>query len=368
MIKTMAVPGKYIQGRGLIEDIYSHISFIGKRFLLLTDDVVFALLHQKLEKGMADAEIYFELYGGESTLEEGERVALRVKQLECDVIIGIGGGKVIDTAKLAGDLAGSAIVIVPTIAASDAPCSAVSVIYDADGNFVRASRTKRNPDVILVDTDVISTAPIRMLVAGMGDAFATYYEARACDRSGANNYTGGVHSEAAFALAELCKRILLEYGAKAKESVENKSWSVELEKVVEANIFLSGVGFENNGCAIAHALYNGMTAVLKPFPVFHGEGVAYGTLVQLAAEYLNQGEWNETEWKEVTDFYRSVGLPMKFSDLDGLDTHDDELLLRIGEATCESGPNAHKMTFQVTAESIAQAMRAVDERMSNLIL
>jgi glycerol dehydrogenase len=368
LTKTLAAPGKYIQGRGLIEDIYKHISFIGKRFLLLTDEVVFALLHQQLEKGMADAEINFERHGGESTVKEGERVALRAKQLKCDGILGIGGGKVIDTAKMAGDLADIAIVIVPTIAASDAPCSAVSVIYDAEGTFVRSSRIKRNPDVVLVDTDVISTAPVRTLVAGMGDAFATYYEARACDRSGACNYTGGVHSEAAFALAELCNRILIEYGAQAKKSVEKKTWSLALEKVVEANIYLSGVGFENNGCAIAHALYNGMTAVLKPFPVFHGEGVAYGTLVQLASEYLDQGEWNEAEWKEVTDFYQSVGLPMKLSDLDGSDAHEDALLLRIGEATCGSGPNAHKMPFQVTAESIAKAIQAVDERTKKLML
>lgn len=368
MIKTLAAPGKYIQGRGLIEDIYKHISFIGRRFVLLTDEVVFQLLHRQLEKGMADAEYFFERHGGESTVEEGERIALRCQQSACDGIIGIGGGKVIDTAKMAGDLAGIPIIIVPTIAASDAPCSAVSVIYDAEGTFIRSSRIKHNPDVVLVDTDVITAAPVRMLVAGMGDAFATYYEARACDRSGAANYTGGVHSEAAYAIAELCNRILLQYGAEAKRSVESKTWSLALEKVVEANIYLSGVGFENNGCAIAHALYNGMTAVLRPFPVFHGEGVAYGTLVQLAAEYLSQGYWDEAEWKEVTDFYLSVGLPMKLGDLGGTDASDDALLLRIGQATCASGPNAHKMPFKVTAQGIVDAIRAVEQRTSKLAL
>jgi glycerol dehydrogenase len=328
----------------------------------LTDNFVYELLHHKLAKGMGSAEIFFERHRGESTVEEGERVALRATQLNCHGILGIGGGKVIDTAKMAGDLTGIPVVIVPTIAASDAPCSAVSVIYSEDGIFLRSSRIKRNPEVVLVDTNVICNAPVRMLVAGMGDAFATYYEARACDRSGASNYKGGVHTEAAFAIAALCNRILLEHGPGAKESVETKTWSPSLEKVVEANIYLSGVGFENNGCAIAHALYNGMTAVLQPFPVFHGEGVAYGTLVQLAAEYLDRGAWNEPEWKEVTDFYRSVGLPMKLADLDGSECHEDALLMRIAESTCESGPNAHKMPFQVSPRHILAAIRAVEDK------
>jgi glycerol dehydrogenase len=219
---------------------------------------------------------------------------------------------------------------------------------------------KKNPDMVIVDTNVIANAPVRLLVAGMGDAFATYYEARACHQSGTTNYTGGRHTEAAFALAKLCNDILLEYGVEAKQSVEKKEWSEALEKVVEANILLSGVGFENNGCAIAHAIYNGMTAAIKPFPIMHGEGVAFGTIVQLVTEYMVNNQWNDEEFKEVLNFYVSVGLPYSFENL-GIDSPSDQLLMEISEATCSSGPNAHKMPFEVTPQVIYESLLRVNK-------
>jgi glycerol dehydrogenase len=251
------------------------------------------------------------------------------------------------------------LTIIPTAASSDAPCSALSVIYNSDGTFLKSMRMKKNPDLVLVDTEIIVKAPVRLLVAGMGDAFATYYEARACKRSSSNNFTGGIQTEAAYSLAKLCNDVLLKYGEKAKKSVEEKQWSEELENIVEANIYLSGVGFENNGCAIAHAIYNGMTTVLKPFPVMHGEGVAFGTIVQLVTEYLNEGTWNENEWAEVVRFYKKIGLPLSFKDLGVLNLEEDTIW-SIAEATCNSGPNAHKMPFEVTPEVIYKSLIRVN--------
>ena len=133
----------------------------------------------------------------------------------------------------------------------------------------------------------------------------------------------------------------------------------EVDYVAEANIYLSGVGFENNGAAMCHATYNGLTAVLTPFPVMHGEGVAFGLMLQLVMEYTEAGKWDDAEWKMVVDFYHSVGLPTKFSQIK-IDDPNDALLAKIAQAIDET-PNAHKMPFEVNADKILAGLKKVRE-------
>ncbi|MDD3164797.1 MAG: glycerol dehydrogenase [Oscillospiraceae bacterium] len=357
-IKTFAAPSKYIQGKDLLLKISDYIGFLGNHFLVLTDQIVFGLTKDKIAQGFAGTSYHVEIFGGESTAAEAERIAKIAAELHCCCIVGLGGGKVIDTTKYAADLAGIADVIVPTAAASDAPCSAMSVVYDENGAFVVSKKMKHNPNVVLVDTQIITEAPVRLLKAGLGDAFATYYEARACKRSGVDNFTGGKRNEADYAMAELCNKLLLQYGKAAVESVQKKQWSEAVDMITEANIFLSGLGFENNGCAIAHAFYSGMTKVWDPFPVMHGEAVAVGVLVQLAAEYLHAGKTDEREWGEVITFYKECGLPTSLKDL-GIEA-DEKKLYELAEATC-TYPNSKKMPFDVTPESLYQAILRVNK-------
>lgn len=351
MILSLSAPGKYLQGKGLLNNLHMYVKDLGSKFALLADGIVYEIVEERVREGFAGAEEAYGFihYNGESTQEEADRIADIIQKEGYNVMIGIGGGKTLDTAKLVSNQLDIPLAIIPTVASTDAPCSAMSVIYDADGTFVVSARMKKNPDIVLADTSVIVNAPVRSLVAGMGDAFATFYEARACRRSGAGNFSGGVASEAGYALAELCNRLLLKYGYQAKRDAERKQWSEALEKVVEANIYLSGVGFENNGCAIAHALYNGMTAVLKPFPVLHGEAVAFGTIVQLVAERMPETEI--AEFNKVVRFYNKVGLPLTFEDM-GIKRPGNDQLYLISEATCTKSKNAFHMPFKVTPEII----------------
>jgi glycerol dehydrogenase len=358
MVKTLAAPAKYYQGPDILGELYTYIGHIGKKFAVLTDDIVLGIVGDKIDAGFTGTEGAYDvvLFAGESTQEEAERIAALAARGRHDGIIGIGGGKVTDTAKLVADISGLPVVIIPTAAATDAACSAMSVIYDENGTFVVSRKMKKNPDVVLVDTAVIACAPLRTFVAGVGDAFSCYYEARACRESGAVNYTGGAGTQAAFAIAELCNKVLRENAVSAKTAVEKRQWSEALDKTIEANIYLGGVGFENNGCAIAHGVYNGMTAVIKPFHAMHGEAVAVGTLIQLAAEKISAREWDE-----VVDFYRQVGLPLCFEDL-GVKNLDDALIMKIAEAACTVSPNVHKMPFKVTPALLFDAIKTVQER------
>lgn len=358
MVKSFRAPDKYFQGPGILTEIADYIRFLGERFLVVTDPIVKNLLETRLHQGMKDLQYTIECFDGESTAAESARIAQLARGLDAAAIIGIGGGKVLDVSKAAANQNGMPVVIVPSSAASDAPCTALSVVYDENGKFVVSNRMKRNPDVVLVDSQVIAEAPVRHLLSGMGDAFATYYEARACKQSGVDTMFVGKRNEAAYRLAELCLELLLRYGAQAKVSVQQRQWSEALEKVCEANIFLSGVGAENNGAAMAHAIYSGMTQVYDPFPVMHGEAVAYGVLVQLAMEYANAGGVNRKEWDQTLDFYRTVGLPMHLAQLN---LSDDEVQIRaLAAATCVL-PNAKKLPFPVCAASIETAVYWVEK-------
>lgn len=361
MIRSLCAPGKYVQGSGAILCIADFLSVYGTRFLVILDPFIENLCRTMINQGISGSKIAcdYVVFQGEATQNEAERIKQEAITRHADGVIGMGGGKVLDTAKNAADMLNIPVIIIPTSAASDAPCSAVSVIYDDEGTFLTAKKMKENPSLVLVDSNIIAQAPRILLLAGIGDALATYYEARACRVSGTFNNSGCMGTEAAFTLAALCHKMVLRSGRKALDDLSKGIISEEFDNLIEANIYLSGVGFENNGCAVSHGFYNGLTAVLKPFPVLHGIGVAYGTLIQLILERTSAEEWNE-----IFQFYKDVGLPTKLSDIQ-VDASDRSLLRIISDAVCSVSPLVSHMPFDVDAELIYQAMIELEDRNQN---
>src|SRR5207344_710582 len=98
------------------------------------------------------------------------------------------------------------------------------------------------------------------------------------------NMRGGASTLSAAALAELCHRTLMTDGVEALSAVKHQVVTPAVERLIEANTLLSGLGFESSGLAAAHAIHNGLTAVPGTHDFFHGEKVAYGLLVQLVLE------------------------------------------------------------------------------------
>ena len=277
-------------------------------------------------------------------MNEINRVIEICKSQEIDVRIGIGGGKIFDTAKGVAYYLDMPVVIVPTIASTDAPCSALSVVYTDEGVFEKYLFLKQNPNVVLVDTEIIAKSPTRLTVAGMGDALATYFEARACEASNAGSCAGGTTTMAAQALAKLCYETLLSEGYKAKLAADSNSPTKALEKIIEANTLLSGMGFESGGLAGAHAIHNGLTVLSECHHMYHGEKVAFGTLVQLVLENAP-----EEELAEVLDFCAKVGLPTTLEDL-GVKEVTKEKVMEVAKASTVAEETIHNMPFKVSAE------------------
>lgn len=315
-----------------------------------------ALLSAIWAKTLSGAGYGYEIlqFGGECSLAEIERVKSEARRQQARVIIGVGGGKALDTARAAAADLCFPVVNCPTAASSDAPCSALSVVYTADGVFEECRIYRRNPDLVLVDTQLIARGPVRLLVAGMGDALATWFEAKTCVEGGIRNMRGGASTRSALALAELCYRTLLEDGAAALAAIQTQSVTPSLERVVEANTLLSGLGFESSGLAAAHAVHNGLTAVPETRAWLHGEKVAFGVLVQLMLERQPR-----SVVEQVLRFSTSVGLPVSLAEI-GLGHMTPDMLDRIAARSAAKGETIHNEPFEVSPGMVADAIRAAD--------
>jgi glycerol dehydrogenase len=296
------------------------------------------------------------IFNGECSREEIGRHVLAVQALPeaIDGLVAVGGGKVVDAGRAIAHRLGIPVAVVPSLASNDAPCAGVSVIYTPGGVTEDAEVYDENPALVLVDSGVIAQADERYLVAGMGDAMATWYEARSCARTpGGFTVFGGRPTLAGTALAQLCADTIYEHGLAALKAVRRSEVSEALEHVVEANTLLSGLGYESGGLAIAHAVAQGYTVIDSVHRNYlHGEMVAMGVMAQLVLE-----DWTQ-EAERAARFFVSVGLPVHLEQL-GLspESHDD--LDAIVEAALVF-PFVVNMPFEVTAARLHEALLGAD--------
>lgn len=356
MIKSIISPSKYVQGKGVLKKLKDYTINYGSSFFIIASENGIKRNRKTIEESFREEQVslIFEAFKGECSKTEIKRLTEIVKRNKCNAVIGVGGGKVLDTAKAVAYYAKLPIVIVPTIASTDAPCSALSVIYTDEGVFDSYLVLDKNPDIVVVDTDIIAKAPSRLLVAGMGDALATYFEARASVKSNSSNLTGEKTTKAAIALARLCYETLLEDGLKAKLAVDKNISTKAVENIVEANTYLSGIGFESGGLAAAHAIHNGFTVMEECHHMNHGEKVAFGTIAQLVLENSCMEELTE-----VIEFCLDVGLPVCLEDL-GVKEVKEEDIRKVAEVACAEDESIHNMPFEVVADDVYSAILVAD--------
>jgi glycerol dehydrogenase len=354
MFKKAVFPGKYIQGIGALGELPGLIKLLGRQGLVLASPSVKNKVLPACGIDWQAQSILVEGFRGECCEPELARLETILREQRVDVLVGMGGGKTIDTAKIAADRAGLPVVITPTIASTDAPCSACAVIYSPDGIFQSVYYQKTNPAVVLVDVGIIAEAPPRFLVAGMGDALSTWFEARSCDRTQSPNECGGLSTTVALHIAKLCYETLLQYGVAAKVACERRLVTPALEHIVEANILLSGLGFESSGLASAHSIHNGLTALAETHAFYHGEKVAFGVLAGLQ---LTDASPNESA--TVFAFCEEVGLPTTLADLGLGGASRDKLRLAAEKASAPEQP-VHHEAGRITPDRVLDAMLAAD--------
>lgn len=314
-MRIFASPSRYIQGENALFENAKSILDLGNCPILLCDQLVYDIVGKRFEDYLHryGFHIVLALFNGEASDNEINRVVALAEKENCDSIIGLGGGKTIDSAKAIADLIEKPVIIAPTIASTDAPVSALSVIYTDEGAFDHYLFYSKNPDLVLVDTKVISQAPKRLLASGIAD------------------------------------------GLQAMAACEAKVVTPALENIVEANTLLSGLGFESGGLAAAHAIHNGFTALTGDIHhLTHGEKVAYGTLVQLLLENRPKEELDK-----YIEFYKKIGMPTTLKEMH-LDQVGYDDLIKVGKQATMEGETIHQMPFKISPSDVAQAIIAVD--------
>lgn len=357
-LKVFGSPEKYVQGPNATAHIGEEMKKLGLQgpAVVVSSGTPQRMLGPIWEKSLTSAGYKFTdmEFGGICTSFEADKISAFAKSVGAKTLIAFGGGQVIDAVRAASITAECEVVSCPTLASTDAPCSTLCVMYHEDHSFSEYLLTKRHPTLVLVDTTVVANAPKRTLVGGLGDALATWFEARSVREAGANNFLGAKQTETGLALAKLCYDILIEDGAAGVQSVDANAVTPALERVVEANTLLSGLGFESGGLCIAHAVHNGLTTQPESINYTHGEKVAFGLLTQLVCEGRPQAEI-----QIILKFCSSVGLPITLAAV-GVDATDDKAIQEIAERATAPGETSHNGPVDVTAEIVAHAIRAAD--------
>ena len=352
---TLAVaPAKVIRGSQILDQTVDAIARLGNRPLVIGGDRTLNTLNivQNYLKSWQSQGLDFEQACYTPDCSESSLAVLRSKAQEhqADVIIGVGGGKALDTAKLVAHQLQIPVVTIPTSAATCAAWTGLSNVYSDQGAFLYDVTLDKCPDLLVLDYDLIQTAPQNTLVAGIGDAIAKWYEASVS--SGNSEQTLII---AAVQQARVLRDILLQKSVAALQSPGSEVW----QEVVDATVLLAGVigGIGGAQCrtVAAHAVHNGLTHVCGRGSI-HGEKVAYGILVQLRLEEMLQGnQLAATARQQLLKFYGEIGLPQKLDDL-GLGNITLKQLQNAAEFALQPNSDIHRLPFKVAIEQLMAAM------------
>ena len=356
MIDIFLGAKQYIQRAGLLGEAGNYLKPFGRRPMVLGDELVFSILRPILEDQLKPAGLSpsFVLFGEECSMPEITRLAGMVKKEGLDFIVGTGGGKAIDTSRIVAEQLKLPLITIPTSAATCSAASAAAVVYEK--GIRQATVNGKGAELTLVDSTVLSQAPLRLLASGMGDALAKWYEGKPCyDRMKEPDSA----TQGALSLSIQTRESILSLGLKAKEDVEAKRNSYAVEKIVEANILLTaiigGLGGAKFRVAVAHALTYGLTVLPRVHQNLHGEMVSFGIIVQLCLEQ------NEKELKVLLPFFSQLGLPITLKSL-GLTNVEDPLFWEGLKRTCAKGSSVHNLPFPVDEQKLYRAMMEADER------
>jgi glycerol dehydrogenase-like iron-containing ADH family enzyme len=350
IINLMVAPRQVYRGHQALAAAIPHITQLGQRPLVIGGQQSL-VLEQLAALWQAPLNIQKENYAPDCCEITQQRLEQAVVYHHADLIIGIGGGKCLDMAKLVAHQTQLPVVTIPTTAATCAAWSALANIYSAAGAFLYDVSLAHCPDLLILDYELIATAPPRTLIAGIGDAIAKWYEASVS--SGNSDRTLVI---AAVQQARVLRDLLFQKSAAAIADLGGTDW----QEIVDANILLAGVigGLGGAQCrtVAAHAVHNGLTHLPACHGALHGEKVAFGILVQLRLEEMIGGnQLAATARHQLLDFYQQIGLPSTLADL-GLAQVTLAELQQAAAIACQPQSDIHRLPFVVTPEQLVAAL------------
>ena len=352
-IPLIISPGKVLRGANILRESGAEIARFGDRPLVVGGDNSLERVESHIEPTCKQHKLTAERASYLPDCAESSLAKLReaAQAHRADFIIGVGGGKALDTAKLLAHQLKLPIITVPTSGATCAGWTALSNIYSEQGAFQYDVALDRCPDLIIVDYGLIATAPKRTLIAGIGDAIAKWYEASVSSGTATDTMT-----IAAVQQARVLRDLLLQKSEAALQDIQGAAW----QEVVDATVLLAGViggiGGANCRTVAAHAVHNGLTHIPEAHNALHGEKVAYGILVQLRLEeMLHNSQLAVSSRQQLIDFYNAIGLPKTLEEL-GLGIASLTELRQAAIVACNPSSDIHRLPFKVTPEQLMAAM------------
>lgn len=349
---------EYVQGPGIIAQLGEYVSGLAcqEKVCVLIDVSVMFLL-DKIEPSLKRANIDFCTweFDGNLFLNNVNMLSEEIqRQHSPKVIIGVGGGKTIDMSKMIARRLAARNIIVATLASTDAAPSHAAVAEDEHGH-IHAESSNFNADLVVIDSEVIASAPVRFFIAGIGDAISKKYEMITSILLGQKNFFGGERVFFIEPLADVLHDTLLKHGVEAKEMVTKKQTNPVVEKVITATVLLSTLIWENGGLAGAHSIANVLFNAGYGKENLHGELVAFSVLlhVELEKERLPDGEAAMLD-----AFFAQLELPRRISDL-GVPVDDRAEVFNICSGI-DQRFTKHNLNYG--SERLLQAIHTIESR------
>jgi len=354
---TIKTPERYINEPDILKSAGEYIGKLGNKALIIGGKTALKSVGEEFFSSIQQADIEFKIeeFGDYCSRENIDKFTSIVKETQVDLIIGVGGGRVLDLVKAVGEKSNVAVVTVPTIAATCAAWSALSVIYDESGKVTDFNILNTSPKLVLVDAGIIAKAPVRYLNAGIGDTIVKWYEAAPHIVEGQNDISLNIGLQT----AKLALQILYDNSAIAAKEVERNNVNKEVKDVVDAIIILAGlVGSINGGkhrAAIAHAIHDSLTAIPETHGSLHGEKVIFGLIVQFVLEGKS-----EKEIEELVGFLNLLNLPVTLEQL-GIKEEVSEKIFKVASGVNITAEALEGLNFQISNSLIENAIIKADE-------
>ncbi|HEY8499374.1 MAG TPA: iron-containing alcohol dehydrogenase family protein [Clostridia bacterium] len=351
-------PANYIISRDALKESGDYISRYGKTAQIVGGVRALASLGDSFHTSLNNAGLTWQEYvfRGEVCDSQIDSIMENARNCGAEVMVGVGGGKAIDAAKIAAYNLGIPVVCIPTIAATCAAVTPMSVLYHENGIYKQDVFFPATPDMVIVDPAVIANAPVEYLKSGILDAIAKWYEGSASIIGSKD--IADIFDECALRVAAMLFEEMQNNAAEAIASVKERKVSEALITVINLNIFFAGMiqslGIKAVRNGIAHSIHNGLTVLAESHHILHGYKVGYGIYVQLTLLGAQQNMKTGT-----AEFFRKIGFTPSFNEL-GL-PYTEDTVKAVAEKTYND-PMMRKVPFNfITADMIAAAMHNIEK-------
>ena len=359
-------PEKIFRGNDAWKKALPHIIKFSRRPLLLGRSLSTNNIRQQVYKDLnnENLSVYPTNLKFDCCYEDIRRVRNIFLKNNCDSIIAIGGGKVLDAGKFLADSLSIPVITVPLSASTCAGWTALSNIYSINGQFIKDVELKSCPKMLVLDHGFIKTAPKKTLASGIADALAKWYESSITS----SKVEDGLVQQSIQISRVLRDQLLIDgESAYKNQSIHNAAWCNVVEGCSLTAGLIGGIGGQKCRTAAAHAFHNAITQIVATNKSLHGEIVGVGILLQLRLEETrNNNKLANQTIKQLLVLMKKLNLPTTISEL-GINVFENNNLQKIAEFTCRDKSEIHFLPFEINQQDIKETIINFEKQKSKII-